>query len=629
MNHKILITAAVCIIAIIGVAAAVVIINDSDEDTEISLSNEDTGVTVRGNFEEGSRLDSKKVEENDVSDEHKQTLKDNGLSNESKPVYYDISVKDKDNIKILPKGKVLVSLDDPFTSDNDVVVHHFKSESEVEILKTTKKDGKIFFETDSFSLFALSEMIVFVTFNPNGGIPTVTSSVLTKLPYVISSATKDGIPCAGWVENYPDYDNSDIITKITEHPGKKNLDLTAVWEYKVTFKDDDGSVIQTEPYYSGQRIKALNLPEREGYLLYGWEHDDGWLLNTPGHNNPVNGDVTLHAVWVKISKVTFEWNIGDEKKTESHTFITSHKLDYTPSIPEGYKLLGWYDDNGTLYDEDSKITKDVTLVAKLQRISYTVTFDVANFGAGMREEKVLYGDVVSKPTDPKVEGRTFAGWYLDNDPYDFSTPVKRNITLVAHFDMVFCKVTFDYGFDTKTQTVEYGATVYSDSTGYKSVTWYLGDNEYDFSEPVKTDIKLTARGDRITCKVTFDAANFGAGMWEKEVPYGDAVSKPTDPVSEGRIFHYWSNGGEYDFSKPVTEDIWLVADWEYVKYKVTFDYGYESKKEIVECDYNSAVPRPEDPKVEGRTFTGWYLDNDPYDFSTPVTKNIKLTAKWE
>ena len=134
MNHKILITAAVCIIAIIGVAAAVVIINDSDEDTEISLSNEDTGVTVRGNFEEGSRLDSKKVEENDVSDEHKQTLKDNGLSNESKPVYYDISVKDKDNIKILPKGKVLVSLDDPFTSDNDVVVHHFKSESEVEIL---------------------------------------------------------------------------------------------------------------------------------------------------------------------------------------------------------------------------------------------------------------------------------------------------------------------------------------------------------------------------------------------------------------------------------------------------------------------------------------------------------------
>lgn len=137
--------AAVCIVAVIGVAAAVVIMSDSDEDTKRSLSDEDTGVTVKGNFEEGSRLDSKKVEESEVSDGHKQILSDNGLSEESKPVYYDISVKDKDNIKILPKGKVQVSLNNPFASENDVVVHHFKSESEVEILEATKKDGKIFF----------------------------------------------------------------------------------------------------------------------------------------------------------------------------------------------------------------------------------------------------------------------------------------------------------------------------------------------------------------------------------------------------------------------------------------------------------------------------------------------------
>jgi uncharacterized repeat protein (TIGR02543 family) len=38
---------------------------------------------------------------------------------------------------------------------------------------------------------------------------------------------------------------------------------------------------------------------------------------------------------------------------------------------------------------------------------------------------------VLKPEDPVMIGYTFAGWYLNDAPYDFNMPVTTNITLSA------------------------------------------------------------------------------------------------------------------------------------------------------------------------------------------------------
>ena len=38
--------------------------------------------------------------------------------------------------------------------------------------------------------------------------------------------------------------------------------------------------------------------------------------------------------------------------------------------------------------------------------------------------------------------------------------------------------------------------------------------------------------------------------------------------------------------------------------------------------------KPENPEKTGYDFTGWLFDSETYDFSTPVTKSIKLTASW-
>ena len=64
------------------------------------------------------------------------------------------------------------------------------------------------------------------------------------------------------------------------------------------------------------------------------------------------------------------------------------------------------------------------------------------------------------------------------------------------------------------------------------------------------------------------------------------------------------------------------------EYNVTFDSigGTEIGKIIVKED--GTIEKPADPKKDGYKFDGWYYDGSLFDFSTPITSDIKLEAKW-
>ena len=65
-------------------------------------------------------------------------------------------------------------------------------------------------------------------------------------------------------------------------------------------------------------------------------------------------------------------------------------------------------------------------------------------------------------------------------------------------------------------------------------------------------------------------------------------------------------------------------------FAVTFDRGDGTKTEPKLVPWNDKVPRPtSDPEKSGHTFTGWYLSDEKYNFDTPVTAPLTLTAKWE
>ena len=65
-------------------------------------------------------------------------------------------------------------------------------------------------------------------------------------------------------------------------------------------------------------------------------------------------------------------------------------------------------------------------------------------------------------------------------------------------------------------------------------------------------------------------------------------------------------------------------------FAVTFDRGDGTKTGPELVPWNDKVPRPtSDPEKSGHTFVGWYLGDALYDFDTPVTAPLTLTARWE
>ena len=63
---------------------------------------------------------------------------------------------------------------------------------------------------------------------------------------------------------------------------------------------------------------------------------------------------------------------------------------------------------------------------------YEVTFN-SNGGSEVASVKVKENQKVEKPEDPTREGFTFEGWYFLDELYDFETPIKYDITLVAEW----------------------------------------------------------------------------------------------------------------------------------------------------------------------------------------------------
>lgn len=135
---------------------------------------------------------------------------------------------------------------------------------------------------------------------------------------------------------------------------------------------------------------------------------------------------------------------------------------------------------------------------------------------------------------------------------------------------------------------------------------------------------------------------------------GEGAENPGAPYKhpEGYIFKDWcvkaEDGGEvtltpYDFAAPVTKDIELYADWtqvtEETTYTVTFDVGVANAgpvpgTQVVKKD-DAAIEPTTEPTRDGYAFAGWYLvqangtlANSAYVFTTPVTGNITLRAKW-
>ncbi|MBQ6183143.1 MAG: InlB B-repeat-containing protein [Clostridia bacterium] len=305
---------------------------------------------------------------------------------------------------------------------------------------------------------------------------------------------------------------------------------------------------------------------------------------------------------------------GAAKKTEPYDFFWT-----TNVAPEGIYVLVWVDNRWVL--APALLSEDGT-------------------SAGISYEDVSYA-AIENVTRHAVVARTHSNHYYSDE------------FTVEWTDETAYTVTFDangHGTAPAAQTVEHGKTATKPAdpteTGWVFGGWYKEKectNAFDFATPITGNITLYAKWTVAAYTVTFDANGHGTAPAAQTVEHGKTATMPADPTASGWTFKGWYKEvactNAFDFATPITADITLYAKWTEegttpvpTYYTVTFDangHGIAPAVQTVESGKTATMPA--DPTETGWLFGGWYKEaacTNAYDFSTAVTGDITLYAKW-
>lgn len=213
------------------------------------------------------------------------------------------------------------------------------------------------------------------------------------------------------------------------------------------------------------------------------------------------------------------------------------------------------------------------LISLFSKPIYEVTFDT-NGGSVIASVELKARETVNKPSSPVKDGFYFTGWYLGEELFDFNTEIVKDITLTAKWQEVgqaMVTVRFDTleGSKVEDMIIPYGETLKSipnpTKDDYVFVNWYYQNKVFDFSNPITEDITLVAKWKKDTSKkymVSFNTDG-GSEIESVTVKAGSTLTPPSTPIKNGYHFVGWYlENKEYDFTKPINENINLQAKWE-------------------------------------------------------------------
>ena len=352
--------------------------------------------------------------------------------------------------------------------------------------------------------------------------------------------------------------------------------------------------------------------------------------------------------------VTYKVTVMNGKEVYREKNVADGDIYVLPAKPtDSRPFEGWKVGESTELmqpGEDLTITGDTEITAEWIT-SCTVSFDLCDASLDkIADEAVSYGSHAKAPSASSIPGRTgyaFAGWYLNEEKYEFDTAVvTEDITLKAHWTTNYCTVTFDTngGEAMSSLKIPYGEKINiagtpadPTRTGYTFEKWTLEDGtDFLYDAVIESDTKLKAQWQPNSCTVKFDLCDDSLKKISDEtVEYGKSVQQPSSsdiPDRPGYVFDGWYfNEEKYDFSSYVTEDMTLKAHWTADYYTVSFNTVGGSSVPSLKIKYGERINLVSEPKPtrEGYVFYGWKnSDGSDFDFTTPITSSISLKANW-
>ena len=174
--------------------------------------------------------------------------------------------------------------------------------------------------------------------------------------------------------------------------------------------------------------------------------------------------------------------------------------------------------------------------------------------------------------------------------------------------------------------------------GYTFDGWYADaayTTEFDFTQPITGDTTIYAKWTANDYYVSF-VTEHGDPPTSQNVKYNGTAKDPGKLSEEGYTFDDWYTDDTYstkfDFTQPIKHNITVYAKWTANDYEVSFITEHGKTPTSQNVKYNGTATNPGELTEEGYTFDGWYTDDTystKFDFSTPITGDTKVYAKWE
>ena len=506
-----------------------------------------------------------------------------------------------------------------------------------------------------------------ISYDLNGGTPQINGYYPTSYKvdddYTISSVVRGDDKFGGWKDTST---GEMLVNNKVPSAAPRNLSLIAVWDiaYKITFNTGTSEVTAPGEIKTNVSI-PVTLPTltRNHYTLTGWK-DPNNVVYEPNASYQGDKDVTLTAVWTPDPyTLTFNSQDGSPIASETVTIETSNlSLTDERHIPYRayYDFKGWYADascTGNPITSISNATGDQTLYAKWEAHSYRITYEGNDW---TKVEGGNYPESYTVESGPVTIGKAkrnkdqFLYWIdthtnskLENE--ELPTDAPRDLSLKAVWNNHYT-----LSFNTKDQNVtvsdigifasETKTLPSAERNGYIFKGWQLGEYTYQAGDSYQA-----------TANVTFEA------VWEvnpytiKFIDNGEEVValqqtytiESPDVTFFSPSKDYWLFDGWKDENGTIINKIpagstgnrVLTASWTAITYVLTYDYGYDNKKETeryTHADRGTADDLKEASR-NGYRFLGWFA-NGATDRLTmrPVDKSVKaatvpitITAHWE
>jgi len=417
-------------------------------------------------------------------------------------------------------------------------------------------------------------------------------------------------------------------------------DLTA--KVKEVDKDNEPSKIEIKLCFPGKTPATTD----EGGLFnevitYFGQEGASW---NPG----VKNTAYIWGYATTYYDVSFDSNGGTAVDTQENVQYGTTATKPENPTREGYRFLGWFTKDGEAFDFSTPITKSMTLTAK---------WEIVNINAYIipitSDGTQLVGDGFDMALNTTTLGRVGLPGYEDEDAVRIHFATFASSAGLADAEDYFpgtdplvVKAVADLKNGLERRFAAGVNEAKADGIMSKTEWTYLHVGELDDEEDTNflsgnlvfySARFVTEDSEHVTGMPNAEYTHNAVAVYDYYLD-GETITIP-DAVPEryGYDFLGWSvkavpaeNDKLLKAGDTVTVDgdVVFTAQWKLKEYTVSFDSKGGTKVDSQIVEHGSTATKPGNPHRNDYTFKGWYLDGKKFDFSTPITGDITLVARW-